>query len=96
MKVLDGLILSGTLRHLLGYSVIAFLPASRENRKVALKSAFASLALGIVIEVVQGLVGRDFEVRDMLTNACGIALGMSAGMLSQRIGRNRVSAVAVE
>lgn len=88
MQLLDGLVLSGTLRHLVGYSVVAFWPASRESRKFAIISAFAVLVLGVLIEVGQGLTGRDFEFADIFTNACGIAAGCAAGFLLQRVERS--------
>ena len=47
---------------------------------VRLRYALGLVALGIVLEFIQGHVGRDFEVADMVADAIGVALGWLAAL----------------
>ncbi|HYX66324.1 MAG TPA: VanZ family protein [Burkholderiales bacterium] len=47
---------------------------------VRLRYALGLIVLGIALEFIQGHVGRDFEVADMVADAIGVALGWLAAL----------------
>jgi hypothetical protein len=91
MKALDGIVLNGTIRHLVAYSVVTFWPARRETVRVTMLWAGVTLLIGVLVEVLQGLFGRDSELNDIFANAAGIAAGCTAGWQMQRAARPQIT-----
>ena len=42
--------------------------------------AIGFIAMGLALEFLQGMLGRVFDVHDMLANATGVLLGAAAGL----------------
>jgi VanZ family protein len=57
------------------FGLAAMAAAGLKSRSSALKAVIALILLGGVLEIVQGLVGRDMSVFDELTNAAGAVVG---------------------
>ncbi len=62
--------------HILAYAWLMFWFSQiyrRMRTRTAIGTAF--IALGIVLEYIQGMVGRDFSYKDMADDAIGVVLG---------------------
>jgi VanZ family protein len=67
--------------HFFAYFGLAGLAAAAlKGRPGTFRAVLGLIALGIVLEFVQGAVGRDESAYDALANACGAVLG---GMLGR-------------
>jgi VanZ family protein len=53
-------------------------------------AALALIALGGVLELVQGFVGRDMSLYDELANAAGVIMGAVSGWLLVKTLRGRL------
>jgi len=70
------------LGHALAYGATMFWFAALYRRTaVRLRYAIGLVALGIALEFIQGHVGRDFELADMLADAIGVGLGWAGAMV---------------
>jgi VanZ family protein len=70
--------------HLVAYTLLAVWFTGLVARGRYWVVACALLALGLLIEVLQGLMnlGRSAEVPDMLANALGVVVGITIALLS--------------
>ena len=80
---------SDKLGHLVAYFVLAFLMVlsiwrspSRLARVVLV--ALSAVAYGMVMEALQHVVGRQFELMDMVANAVGAVSGTAVGVAARR------------
>ncbi len=87
------------LAHLLSYVALAFLlvlsvPARRFRLTLAIALFFATFAYGVMIEFVQRMTGRQFELMDMVMNIIGAIVGTLSGIvarwLADRIGDSSI------
>ena len=78
---------SDKLGHLLAYGLLMFWFCQvYASRKIRIVHAIAFLAMGIGLEVLQGMSGlREYDVLDMLANAIGVAAGWLAARLLPRL-----------
>ncbi|MEP7353339.1 MAG: hypothetical protein ABI824_08945 [Acidobacteriota bacterium] len=83
MKLADRLVLSDSIRHWTGYAVVTGLPLFYENGKFRVRIAVGAFLMGVLIEILQGATGRDFEFSDICWNGCGVASGV-LGVLGVR------------
>jgi VanZ family protein len=76
------------LQHVVAYGTITFLLIFALKSSPSLLSAllvfFAILAIGIVDEVTQPIVGRQASIIDLAADAVGIAVGLLLSALSKR------------
>ena len=65
----------------------------RRTRRLGLLALAACVAYGAALELLQGAVGRDCDIADLLANVAGALAGWSAARAVARIasGRARVS-----
>lgn len=72
--------------HALAYAVLALLitwNAAGWSWRVRLAAAAVAAGLfGLVVELVQPLVGRSFDPKDLIANALGIGAGLVAAVLA--------------
>ena len=80
------------LHHVVAYGAITFLFILALKSSPSLLSAllvfFAILAIGIVDEVTQPIVGRQASLADLATDVSGIAAGLLLSVVSKRRFRN--------
>ena len=74
----------------MSYGPLAFLlvlsvPARRSPFALGAVLFLATIAYGVMIEFVQRMTGRQFELMDMAMNALGAVVGTVAGILARRI-----------
>jgi VanZ family protein len=70
------------LGHFLAYAVLAFWFCQFYFHKARAVYALGFVAMGIVLEFVQGALGyRSFELADMAANALGVAAGWAGAAL---------------
>jgi VanZ family protein len=90
MRALDQLNISDKLEHVVAYMVLGILPAVHERRKFVTAASIGAVIFGIALEFGQLLSGwRDFEVGDMVADAFGVCIGLTAGVLIRLNGRVR-------
>jgi VanZ family protein len=80
IQALESLHLSDKLEHFSSYAVLALIPALTERAPVRFAIAIGLVGLGILLEYLQLLTGRDFETADMLANTAGVAAGLLIGL----------------
>jgi VanZ family protein len=75
------------LGHLAGYGAITFwFCALYSSSRVRLAYAAGFAAMGIALEVVQGMLGyRTYDPIDMLANTLGVLLGWTAALVLPRL-----------
>jgi VanZ family protein len=62
--------------HFTAYLILSALAvAALRARKNALWAMLALIVMGAVLEVVQGMIGRDMSARDELANSLGVVAG---------------------
>ena len=78
--------------HFTAYFGLCFMTtiAARTNRG-ALWCALGLVALGGVLEIIQGLTGRDCDIFDELANTIGVSAGLAVGWLGERDPATRAS-----
>jgi len=77
IQALGELHISDKILHFAAYAVLAFLPALHERRPALGAALLGALALGVLLEFAQRLSpGRNFELADMLADACGLLCGL--------------------
>ncbi len=77
LRTLGELHVSDKILHFAAYAVLAFLPALHERWPVLAATLAAAIALGVLLEFAQRLSpGRNFEVADMVADACGVLGGL--------------------
>ncbi len=83
MQLLDRLHVSDKILHLMGYTVLALLPAIHERRLTLAGITVALIALGLGLELAQYLesAGRLFEVGDIAANTGGVLGGTALGLV---------------
>lgn len=89
MPQVDGLE-SDKINHLIAYAALAFLlvlslPRDRRLPRGFWVGLLSLLLYGVVMEVVQHYIGREFDLMDMVANAVGVLLGAGAGLLARTI-----------
>lgn len=75
--------------HLAAYLTLAFLlvlsvPTRRFRLKLALLLALATIAYGVLIELIQEATGRQLELADMGMDAIGAVIGAVTGIVFRR------------
>jgi VanZ family protein len=82
---------SDKLGHFIGYGTLMFwFSELYPLGKTRITYAAAFVAMGIVLEFVQGVVGyRSTEVLDMVANTTGVALGWAAALVLPKVLRSR-------
>lgn len=63
------------LHHFIAYGTLMLWFAQAYQGKTRLQLAFAFIALGVLIEFIQPITGREFSLLDMLANSIGVGLG---------------------
>lgn len=72
--------ISDSAMHFIGYAVLGFLSVASGLRWQA--GSAVVFALGVVLELIQGLVGyRYFEIKDIVVNGLGTVVGVLLGSL---------------
>lgn len=90
---IDGLE-SDKVRHLIAYAVLSLLLVPSLSvygrTQTRLGAGLALLILyGVLIEVLQHYIGRQFDFRDMAANAIGVFVGASVGVSIRSLIRRR-------
>lgn len=81
LRLLAHLRISDKVIHFFAYAALAFLPAMHERLRTVFGLAVALSAVGVLLEFGQlESPGRSFEVADMLADAAGVLLGVTAGL----------------
>jgi VanZ family protein len=79
------------LLHFIAYFGLAWLAAAAvRNRALAVRAGLALVVLGGVLEIVQGLTGRDMSVYDELANTIGVLVGGFAARVMVESLRRRI------
>ena len=74
------------LLHFSAYFGLAGLAAlSLKSRRILLYAVLALIAFGGLLEIVQGLTGRDADLLDEVANTLGAILGALTGLLFLRL-----------
>ena len=87
----DTLSLVSSATHAVEYAVMAILFAVAWRWRVPgstglLPAAALSMALGLIVELIQGLLSyRDFSIADLAVNAAGIAVGLLLLVVARRL-----------
>jgi VanZ family protein len=87
----ETLSLVSSATHAVEYAVMAILFAVAWRWRVPgstglLPAAALSMALGLVVELIQGLLSyRDFSIADLAVNAAGIAVGLLLLVVARRL-----------
>ena len=77
MRALGSLPVSDKLLHFTAYAVLGFLPALHERWLSVTGTLLGAISLGVLLEFAQRLSpGRNFEIADMVANACGALCGL--------------------
>ncbi len=81
---------SDKLNHLIAYTVLTLLlvlslPGDRRLPRGFWIALLSLLLYGVVMEVVQHYIGRQFDLMDMVANAVGVLLGAGAGLLARAL-----------
>ena len=77
MQALGELDVSDKILHFAAYAVLAFLPSLHERWPALGAALLGAMALGVLLEFLQRLSpGRNFEVADMVSDACGVLCGL--------------------
>lgn len=81
---------SDKLAHLLTYAALGAVaglsfPPKLTHLRVAATVVLGLAAYGALIEGVQQLAGREFDVVDMIANAAGAAAGVSLALVARRL-----------
>jgi VanZ family protein len=77
MRMVGQLPVSDKLLHFAAYAVLAFLPALHERGPALALALVGAVSLGVALEFAQRLSpGRNFEIGDMLADACGVLCGL--------------------
>jgi VanZ family protein len=84
---------SDKLSHFIAYSVLTLLLVLSLSGSRGLPRGFwvalvLVLLYGVLIEVLQHYIGRQFDLNDMVANAVGVALGAGTGLLARRLLRS--------
>ena len=87
----ETLSLVSSATHAVEYAVMAILFAVAWRWRVPgstglLPAAALSMALGLIVELIQGLLSyRDFSIADLAVNAAGIAVGLLLLVVARRL-----------
>ena len=77
--------------HFMAYFVLAAMAgAALKKRSAVIGAALALIALGGVLEIIQGFVGRDMSLYDELANTGGVIIGAVVGWLLVKALRERL------
>lgn len=83
--------------HFVGYAALAMVLVLALRPKVYIPALLALIALGVVIEFIQPLNSRGFEVADMVANIVGVAVGAGIGLVTRLVlARYRTEVAAAE
>lgn len=75
MPVLEGAVNDKGLHFAAYFGLAAMASAGLKTRRAVIKAVAALIVFGGVLEILQGLVGRDMSVFDALANAAGAVSG---------------------
>ena len=89
MRLLDATHISDKVMHFGAYALLAFIPVVGFRLSKGIVCALVMIALGVALEFVQQMVGRDLEIGDMLANAAGVAIGIVLALLARRLRERR-------
>jgi len=74
--------------HAVAYGVLCVLAVwafGGRGRRVLVMAGLGAVVLGVLLECVQPLTGRTFDLTDMAANAAGAGLGLVGMLLARRI-----------
>jgi VanZ family protein len=66
--------------HVITYCWLAILPSAFFKRHCITQSTLFLFAMGVFIEIIQELTGRQFSFADMMANGIGIFIGWKLGL----------------
>ena len=79
--------------HFIAYFILgAMAAAALKARRRVILAVLGLIAVGAVLELLQGYVGRDMSAYDELANIAGVVLGSSAARVIVQALRNRIAA----
>lgn len=91
MVALDTLDINDKLEHLIGYLLLALLPAIHERRRVVAVLVPLLPVLGVALEFGQLYSpGRSFDTYDMLADVVGVIIGAVLGLALRKSVRRLV------
>ncbi len=96
MKLIDLLPVSDKVVHFVAYAGIALCPALALGARDGALFGAAAVAMGVALEYIQRMVGRDFEVGDMLANAAGVLTGLLLGLILRARTTGRIHGDSIE
>lgn len=72
---------SDKLMHFTAYfGLAAMATVALDGTRKIYYAALVLIAMGGLMEIVQGMTGRDAELMDEVANACGVIAGVAAGL----------------
>jgi len=78
--------------HFIAYFGLAWIAAAAVTKRgTALRACLALIVLGGLLEILQGLVGRDMSVYDELANTIGVMVGGFAARVMVEFLRRRLA-----
>ena len=97
MVTIDALDINDKVEHLIGYLLLACLPAIYERRRVVVVLLLLLPVLGIALEIGQLYSpGRSFDAYDMLADVGGVISGTILGLALRRSVLRRLVYVPVQ
>ncbi len=71
--------------HFVGYAALAMVLVLALKPKAYIPALLALMALGVVIEFIQPLNSRGFEMADIVADAVGVAVGAGIGLVTRLV-----------
>jgi VanZ family protein len=93
MRLLDATHISDKVFHFTAYLGLAFIPVLGFRLTRGIACAMVMIFLGVALEFIQRMVGRDLEIGDMVANTLGVLVGIGLALLARKLlhGRSAVS-----
>jgi VanZ family protein len=89
MRLLDATHISDKVMHFTAYLGLAFIPVLGFRLARGIAGAVVMIFMGIALEFIQRMVGRDFDIGDMVANALGVSAGIGLALLVRKLRHRR-------
>lgn len=72
------------VQHFSAYFLLGGIPAFGFERRSGILAALSMIAFGVALEFLQRVVGRDFDVWDMVANSLGVLTGIAVSLFLRK------------